>query len=160
MIREYTCKQCGEHFSTGERGAIPEICLGCRPKVYKERHGSYYIPRKPRILDGWSAFRILRFDLLKRAQNKCSACGKQSTDLDIHHKDGNGFGKTKRPNNNASNLVVLCTSCHMQLHNNYALKLETIIHLRAEGQTFARIGQSFGVSRQRIHQIYQKIKRP
>ena len=43
-------------------------------------------------------------------KNKCEICGRKKK-LDIHHKDEN-------PSNNVlSNLMVLCHSCHMKIHN-------------------------------------------
>ena len=40
----------------------------------------------------------------------CQICGAE-TKLDVHHKDGN------YNNNSLDNLLVLCRSCHMKIHN-------------------------------------------
>ncbi len=153
VIRDYKCKRCGGQAKTGERGSIPEFCPQCRPKVYKER---YYIPHpRPGTRRGsWSSFSKLRLELLNKAQNKCSECGKQSSDLDIHHLDREGYGKTNFPNNDINNLKVLCTSCHLRLHYGSTIEAGKIDHLRAECKNLEQIEQIFNVSKQRIHQIY------
>ena len=160
MIRSYICQECGKQSNTAERGSIPEFCPQCRTKARKERYGEryvgrYYIPH-PRPVAGRHLFRKKRLELLNKAQNQCSKCGGQSSDLDIHHLDRNGYGKTGYPDNSDKNLVVLCPSCHQKLHSNSRVDIDELNHLRAEGKTFEQIGQRFGVSRQRIHQLYLK----
>jgi rubrerythrin len=46
---------------------------------------------------------------------RCATCGKKK-DLVIHHISGN------LQNNNVSNLIVLCNSCHMKLHSSIKRK--------------------------------------
>ncbi len=46
---------------------------------------------------------------------KCCFCG-STKDLCIHHKDFLGYTHTKEPNNDISNLLLLCRSCHMKYH--------------------------------------------
>jgi len=47
-----------------------------------------------------------------RSLNRCEACGYESSHfLQIHHIDGNPF------NNNPTNLMVLCKTCHGRRHN-------------------------------------------
>ena len=41
----------------------------------------------------------------------CECCGKTNGRMDVHHKDGDIH------NNTESNLMVLCRSCHMRMHN-------------------------------------------
>lgn len=59
--------------------------------------------------------------VLKRDSNKCQKCGitreqhytKWNRDILIHHIDGNGYNKpVDLKNNNLSNLLTLCISCH------------------------------------------------
>ena len=51
----------------------------------------------------------------ERDERCCASC-KSEYNLDVHHKDGQGrifYEKTKKPmNNDVSNLVLLCRSCH------------------------------------------------
>lgn len=54
--------------------------------------------------------------------SKCGKCGMSKERMSIHHIDGNN-GKGKKPLNNApANLVVLCQSCHVKIHNRWGLK--------------------------------------
>jgi hypothetical protein len=97
---------------------------------------------------------------LIRDNYTCQICHKPSpppySDLNIHHKDGNGYYTNKHPNNDLSNLVILCDKCHMQLHFDVLEKQKSIVALRDEGFTLQAIGNKFGVSRQRIKQILDK----
>lgn len=47
--------------------------------------------------------------LIEQREVKCSMCG-STHNVDIHHKDGN------HQNNDSSNLVLLCRSCHIKAH--------------------------------------------
>ena len=53
-------------------------------------------------------------------EKKCFTC-KSKKNIEIHHKDFN------RKNNEIENLVPLCCSCHMKLHNFYIEKVIKII---------------------------------
>lgn len=56
-----------------------------------------------------------RREALERAGYACERCG--STDkLVVHHKDGNGRGRSL-PNNSLDNLEVLCRRCHAREHS-------------------------------------------
>lgn len=55
-----------------------------------------------------SSYRIM-FTVEER-EKKCEICG-SSISIDVHHKDGNCH------NNSLDNLMVVCRSCHMKLHN-------------------------------------------
>ena len=50
-----------------------------------------------------------RINELILQKNKCEVCGSKNN-LDVHHKDENPS------NNNPSNLLVVCRSCHMKIH--------------------------------------------
>lgn len=53
---------------------------------------------------------------LKRDGFKCVKCGNAKSPH-VHHIDRNGTGNSKDERNNSlDNLVVLCNTCHMQLH--------------------------------------------
>ena len=102
----------------------------------------------------------IRMECLARDNFSCQICHKASEfpdgnyrDLNIHHKDNNGYGKTSHPNNSLDNLTTLCDNCHLQLHFDVLEKHKSILALRKEGYTLQAIGNKFGVSRQRILQI-------
>lgn len=52
--------------------------------------------------------------VLSRDGHKCSSCG-ATEQLVVHHIDGTGRGH-KKPNNDPTNLVTLCRSCHCIVH--------------------------------------------
>lgn len=59
---------------------------------------------------------------VERANKKCERCN-SSESLDIHHIDGNGRSKIDKgyeANNNLNNLMVLCRSCHYEIHRELA----------------------------------------
>lgn len=56
----------------------------------------------------------LRKPTLKRDGYRCVKCGSNRL-LCVHHKDGNGRGKSQ-PNNTIDNLETLCRACHMNIH--------------------------------------------
>lgn len=47
----------------------------------------------------------------KRDNHTCQSCANNKKPLDIHHIDNN------KENNNSQNLITLCRSCHITLHN-------------------------------------------
>ena len=99
----------------------------------------------------------IRRQCLKRDNNACQICGQNNPQLHIHHRDNLGGHLTKTPNNDLSNLQVLCAKCHQRLHYGVIDKHQEIISLRKAGLTLREIGQQFGgVSRQCIHQILLK----
>jgi hypothetical protein len=80
----------------------------------------------PRKLPGdtIALWRLVSRALLLRAEGCCEACGRRGLKINVHHKDVCGL------NNNLENLIVLCSSCHMRLHNpkyNIALLPKTLV---------------------------------
>lgn len=129
------CEACGGQFYGGKRGRIAKLCLPCR---------------------GWAHTpnRLLVFNVLEKAGWKCQKCGTSNKKLHLHHIDGNGSHKTKFPNNSPENLRVLCPSCHSEIHGckNVDL-LNKAFKMRRHGMTYQKIGEHFGLSRQRIHAL-------
>jgi DNA-directed RNA polymerase specialized sigma subunit len=94
---------------------------------------------------------------LLRDQNTCQICHLKNDDLDIHHKDGNGYGHTNNPDNDLSNLISVCHSCHMKSHYGVMEKHKDIIALYQTGfLTQQEIGAQYGVTRQCIQQILKR----
>ena len=78
---------------------------------------------EPAKLHGHSVgeiWRIVSKALILQAEGKCSKCGKRSTNMVVHHKDGCPL------NNIKSNLEVLCRSCHRSVHKGKYLNIEII----------------------------------
>jgi len=93
-------------------------------------------------------------EALRRSNYQCEICAATDKKLYVHHKDGLGEEKTKNPNNDRGNLLVVCASCHMLIHKvGIFPDVKAIRHLRDKGYTLQQIGEVFGVSRQRIHQL-------
>lgn len=154
--RKAICSLCQRVFSLGKRGPISNFCQDCRPEALKRRYegryeGRYYIPhpRPPHP-------RKLSYQELAFATNgkQCQRCGTQSKKLYVHHKDEKGKSKTLYPDNSLDNLQVLCARCHMKAHNIGVIpNLTKLQEMRSHGLTLEAIGEYFGVSRQRIHQL-------
>lgn len=95
---------------------------------------------------------------LSRDHYTCQLCG-STANLRTHHKDGKGWGaglQVTQIDNTLPNLTTLCAKCHSRLHRDLFGKYAAIHRLRAVGGTLERIGQTYGVSRQRIHQLLNK----
>lgn len=52
--------------------------------------------------------------ILEIYNNQCAICGLSPSGLSVHHIDGSG--RADNPNNEISNLILLCRSCHMRHH--------------------------------------------
>lgn len=96
-----------------------------------------------------------RIDCLERDNYICQLCG-ATLNLDAHHKDNGGVHISgKEANHNLDNLITLCHRCHLKLHYGVLGKNEQILSRRKNGETLQSIANSYGVSRQRIHQLEQ-----
>lgn len=96
--------------------------------------------------------------ILLRDDNKCSKCD-ETANLLVHHLDDNNS------NNKLSNLVTLCSKCHLALHRppNNAMKGKMYKTERNQllldyykshpGITLQETGKVFGVTKQRVFQI-------
>jgi hypothetical protein len=51
--------------------------------------------------------------VLERDGYKCTVCG-ADVGLSVHHKDFSG--QSEKPNNDPSNLITVCKSCHTEIH--------------------------------------------
>jgi 5-methylcytosine-specific restriction endonuclease McrA len=86
----------------------------------KEQDKKYYLENKKKILEykkRWNElkrFGTNRENILYRDGFKCILCD-NTKDLIIHHKNGQGRC-TDNPDNTPKNLVTLCRSCHMKIH--------------------------------------------
>ena len=105
---------------------------------------------------------LLKNRTVMKTQNpRCSICG--STDnLDAHHIDCLGPHLNTQPNNVSKNLIILCHSCHIQLHSDLIAKRgfwqrdQDIRTRRANGETLQSIADSYHISRQRVFQLLDK----
>lgn len=111
-----------------------------------------------------------RFELCKTAMQMfvsfkiCQKCGKEANRVHIHHKDRD------TDNNTLGNLMVLCAKCHKGQHlkliypqpahrkRKIKMDISLVKEMRTKGNTYAKIGEYFSVSRQRIHQILMTTK--
>ena len=97
------------------------------PDVYREANKRYYYKNRQKILENKKKYnaenadhRHVREHLYRKPYLKvyldnggemvCSVCGSVKK-LHIHHIDGN------HNNNEYSNLICLCDSCHIKTHN-------------------------------------------
>jgi hypothetical protein len=98
------------------KNAITRNCIKCgksfsfvkseekfRPKIYCSHECMY----KGKITNEITFYREKAFDNLP---NKCYFCNIIQGRLEVHHIDKD------RTNNNLSNLIIICKSCHKKLH--------------------------------------------
>ena len=89
-------------------------------KLIRKRTKEYYYANRKKVLKNLKGYRDkkhfngLRKTVLNRDKHVCQSCF--SPGNVVHHIDGNGRG-SKNPNNNLDNLVTLCRSCHLDIHN-------------------------------------------
>lgn len=59
-----------------------------------------------------------KYTVFKRDKYKCQHCGSKQN-LEIHHIDGTGYKTVgaDKSNNDLSNLLTLCHSCHTKVTN-------------------------------------------
>jgi len=133
--------------------SIGKIFNVSRQRVHQILSG-YAKPRKERVKKLSKAYIRIRQLVLARDNYTCQVCGQVSTRLYVHHKDHNGYGATNKPDNSLSNLITVCPSCHIKHHRNISTRNRDVVSLRVMGITYQEIGDMFGLSRQRIHQIY------
>lgn len=93
---------------------------------------------------------------LERDGLKCQRCG-TTVGLDVHHIDGKSLSLAgDNTNNELDNLQTLCHKCHLKLHYGTSERNQYIVRQHDKGETLESIAQSLGLTRQRVHQIYQK----
>jgi hypothetical protein len=150
MIRIYKCQRCGIEIILTKAGRPAMYCRKCAPIVFKEYLKNRYVGRY-NICGKLKNHRKLNYRELAMLNwnGVCEKCGKEPDIIHVHHIDKN------RKNNNRYNLMVLCYKCHLKEHFTHLIFPDktTIQEMRSQGFTFQEIGNHFGLSRQRIHQI-------
>ena len=152
--KDFICQRCGIHFSLRARYA--KYCHPCAKKhtsevVMQKRAaqnphvalgvgsgGNQWGRKNHRFMDGQSKYRR-NFERTFPLQRSCEIClGTQN--LVVHHVDRN------RENNRMDNLVMLCRSCHAQVHGLAAHLGETPMIQRLDMQINAEdaSGRNFG----------------
>lgn len=109
----------------------------------------YYIRQYPNLIKA-----------LIRDGYMCVRC-KSTESLVVHHLDESR--KTGHLNDDLTNLITLCKSCHAYVHHRTIgfrrSNLNFILELRAQGMSLGDIGKTIGVTRQAVHQIIGRSKK-
>jgi len=87
---------------------------------YGENHYRYN-PNKTDPYDKLFRYKIYREFILNTQDSKCFCCN-NTNDLCLHHIDEN------KQNSNFKNLIYVCRSCHMKIHNNKIYQKEMNIY--------------------------------
>jgi ribosomal protein S27AE len=95
---------------------------------------------------------------IRNRDKVCQICGVDNH-LDIHHKDGTGLHKTEPPNQSTDNLILLCHSCHLKLHNRINRICKAVITRIPQGKTYQSIAKAFNISEQEVNDIWQEYNR-
>ena len=138
--RARPCRTCGMTLPPHTtRGRPPILCASCSKESsrasgrrWKATHPEQrrrsrrlsvmrFNERNPEKAKAWrndamdrAHFGRPRAELFAILGDRCATCG-STEHLHIHHRDGHGCGH-KDPNNDLSNLVVLCMICHLSMH--------------------------------------------
>ncbi len=143
------------YYQKSERIIKGELKTSKSGKVYR-----YYYKRKN---SDWQGLKKNKLLCLKRDNFECQLCGSK-INIDTHHVDKKGPHQIGMVNadNTCNNLIALCRKCHQKLHYGISDKQISDKHLqilkhRESGLTLQEIGNIYGVSRQRIFQVIQKI---
>jgi hypothetical protein len=138
------CKKCGMQFMASSHHH--PFCKSC---IKAKRNPDFY----PRVF--WKN----RLIVLERDDHTCQCCGckqdsKQTNKLCIHHIDGD------RQNNSPSNLITLCTQCHLSLHHKftkYELRRSNIYKLFSTDIRFGEFGKIliYGASKQLVKKQFK-----
>lgn len=92
-------------------------------------------------------------EAMARDKFACVDCHSKAIDkLLVHHQNQN------RSDNELANLVTLCHRCHAKRHGFAFQNGQQLIQMREAGLTFQQIGDELCISRQRAHQLYNKLK--
>ena len=96
---------------------------------------------------------------MERDEYKCQCCGiedgkLQTNKLIVHHID------VDRQNNSPSNLITLCTQCHLSLHGKYGEKIlrrSNIYKLFSENFKFGEFGKNllYGAAKKMVKQHFK-----
>lgn len=136
LERRGTCVVCGVLRTRGQKGALG-MCRTCYHRHWRhetpEKQKGYsraYARRHPeRVHETYRRHDDLRYfdgrraEVLRQQAGCCADCGdsvgdRSGRDLDVHHIDGTGKRARRHliANNDLSNLVGLCRSCHRKRH--------------------------------------------
>lgn len=83
-------------------------------KIYRDRYKKYGLGAGTVWRYGFK----LSLEVYEQANKRCQKCG-DVNDLTIHHLDKNGRNNVENglsPNNNISNLIIICRKCHGSIH--------------------------------------------
>jgi 5-methylcytosine-specific restriction endonuclease McrA len=114
------CKNCKKEICDRARYCSDYECRIARDKerYYLEKNDKIKYKKLREINKKASEkkrFGISRKVILEKFDNQCGYCG-NTKHLVIHHIDGKGRS-VKKANNELSNLIPCCHSCHSKLHN-------------------------------------------
>lgn len=104
------CEQCGKEFWIKRSEILHGRGHFCSKKCHYESRTIVGIP-VPAFYTG-AEWRTIRDKILERDEHKCQSCGFSGKGLHIHHVELKRDGG----NEDESNLITLCNSCHMKLH--------------------------------------------
>ena len=116
---------------------------------------------RQRVQQFFKPHKLIRAQVMERAQGKCEACQAWLGKAEIHHKRriANNF-------NDLSNLELLCVPCHMRRHNEERIvaeaklplserQVELLQHL-ANGSSTKQAAEALGITK---HTAKQHLRR-
>ena len=132
----------------------PRHRKGALPRKKTKHHPDFKPkPKLIKVKRDWRTYKSYtgKARRLVELVGKCQQCGVSNVKLHVHHRDGNGT-TSLTPNHSPDNLIVLCPTCHLCMHQYCADKAQ-VLKLKNTGLTMQEIADKLGISRQRVHQI-------
>jgi 5-methylcytosine-specific restriction endonuclease McrA len=130
MMETRRCRQCGAEFKTPwssrtSKHSYQYFCDTCE-ETERQSHSDYWEQRRAQV----SALKAMPYSeylktehwqetrraALKRAKYRCQVCNTNDRSLHVHHRT-----YERRGEEIASDLIVLCESCHGTFHENGSL---------------------------------------
>jgi len=143
------CLVCGEEFELQRQYRFKKYCS----RTCSKRAERIYGNKREADLEYHNQERFggNKYKVLERDNYTCQQCGNISQ-LVVHHIDESG--QDEKPNNDMSNLITLCRSCHIRIHqivpwNKKHISKEDIIKA-LEGREVKEVAELLGITRKTL----------
>lgn len=151
------CEICGKSFS----GRLSEIkdqrtcSMKCGGKL---RRGENNCNWNDGVAEYPNHYQMKKSRLVKLQETggRCECCGKKpknTSDLEIHHKDGN------KANHSPENIQLLYFKCHKKLHRGRINKPYNCKFVKLVGQSTHEIAQEYNISTKVVRYCFHKVGR-
>jgi len=131
-----------------------ELLIKTRPIMLKQTG------HKRRVRYSYRAALPWAVDALERDNYQCQHCHSDTLDVLVHHLDESRRNGFKSMNNELSNLITLCRSCHAKIHKQNVVQIkyeDKMVRMRLEGKKLKEIAGELNITPQRVSQLLQRF---